>query len=100
MVLGRVEPALEASQPEEQHGFRRGRRLEEHLVSANLVIDKLLAAGKPVWIVSLDLSKAFDRVNGLNCGPLLLHMVFPNIWSGLFNAFTASKKGALKVRWT
>ena len=43
MVLGRVEPALEASQPEEQHGFRRDRRLEEHLVSANLVIDKLLA---------------------------------------------------------
>ena len=63
MVLGRVEPALEGSQPEEQHGFRRGRRLEEHLVSANLVIDKLLAVGKPVWIVSLDLSKAFDRVN-------------------------------------
>ena len=32
-------------------------------MSANLVIDKLLAVGKPVWIVSLDLSKAFDRVN-------------------------------------
>ena len=63
MVLGRVKPALEASQPEEQHGLRRGRRLEKHLVSANLVIDKLLAVGKPVWIVSLDLSKAFDRVN-------------------------------------
>ena len=63
MVLARVEPVLEASQPEEQHGFRCGRRLEEHLVSANLVIDKLPAVGKPVWIVSLDLSKAFDRVN-------------------------------------
>ena len=63
MVLARVEPVLEASQLEEQHGFRCGRRLEEHLVSANLVIDKLLAVGKPVWIVSLDLSKAFDRVN-------------------------------------
>ena len=62
MVLARVERVLEANQPEEQHGFRGGRRLEEHLVSANLVIDKLLAVGKPVWIVSLDLSKAFDRV--------------------------------------
>ena len=63
MVLARVELVLEANHPEEQHGFRGGRRLEEHLVSANLVIDKLLAVGKPVWIVSLDLSKAFDRVN-------------------------------------
>ena len=72
MVLARVEPVLEANQPEEQHGFH-GRRLEEHLVSANLVIDKLLAVGKPVWIVSLDLSKAFDRVN----------------WSKLWAALTA-----------
>ena len=62
MVLAQVEPVLEASQPEKQHGFRCGRRLGEHLVSANLMIDKLLAVGKPFWIVSLDLSKAFDRV--------------------------------------
>ena len=40
MILGRVEPFLEAAQPEEQHGFRSGRRIEEHLVTANLVIDK------------------------------------------------------------
>ena len=73
MVLARVELVLEANQPEEQHGFRGGRRLEEHLVSANLVIDKLLAVGKPVWIVSLDLSKAFERVN----------------WSKLWAALTA-----------
>ena len=63
MVLARVGPVLGASQPEEQHGFRCGRRLEEHFVSANPVIDKLLAVGNPVWIVSLDLSKAFDRIN-------------------------------------
>ena len=61
MVLAPVEPVWETSQPEEQHGFRCGRRLAEHLVSANLVIDKFLAVGKPVSIVSLDLSKAFDR---------------------------------------
>ena len=75
MALARIEPVLEANQPEEQHGFRGGRRLEEHLVSANLVIDKLLAVGKPVWIVSLDLSKAFDRVN----------------WSKLWAALTAHR---------
>ena len=40
MVLARVEPVLEANQPEEQHGFRGGRRLEEHLVSASLVMTR------------------------------------------------------------
>ncbi len=63
MVLARVEAVLKANQPERQHGFRASRRLEEHFVSANLVVDKLLAVSKPPWIVSLDLSKAFDRVN-------------------------------------
>ena len=33
MILGRVETQLETHQPEEQHGFRGGRRVEEHLLS-------------------------------------------------------------------
>ena len=30
MILGRIEAQLESTQPEEQHGFRSGRRVEEH----------------------------------------------------------------------
>ena len=63
MILGRIERCLEDGQPEEQHGFRSGRRLEEHLVAANLISDKFFAANRPLWIVSLDLSKVFDRIN-------------------------------------
>ena len=63
MMLARVEPALEIHQPQEQHGFRKGHRIEEHLLTANLVVDKLLAVSTPIWIISLDLSKAFDRVS-------------------------------------
>ena len=35
LVLGRIEATLEQHQPEEQHGFRSGRRIEEHLLTAN-----------------------------------------------------------------
>ena len=70
-LLGRLEQFLEAGQPEEQHGFQPGRRLEEHLVTANLVLDKADAVGIPVWIISLDLSKAFDRVH------------WPALWTAL-----------------
>ena len=63
LILGRVEEVLESKQPEEQHGFRPGRNLEEHLLTANLLLDKTAAAGITVWIVSLDLSKAFDRIH-------------------------------------
>ena len=71
LLLGRLEQFLEAGQPEEQHGFRPGRRLEEHLVTANLVLDKADAVGIAVWIISLDLSKAFDRVH------------WPALWTAL-----------------
>ena len=54
---------LETHQPEEQHGFWGGKRVEEHLVTTRLVLDKFSSAHVPTWIVSLDLSKAFDRVH-------------------------------------
>ncbi|MCV6574647.1 MAG: reverse transcriptase family protein, partial [Cohaesibacter sp.] len=58
-----MEDALEATQPEEQHGFRQGRRIEEHLLTANICLQKTLAANVPLWIISLDLSKAFDKID-------------------------------------
>ena len=63
MILGRIEAVLGAHQPEEQHGFRKHRRMDEHLLSATLFLDKAWDKGIPVWIVSLDVSKAFDRVS-------------------------------------
>ena len=42
---------------------RKGRRIEEHLLTANVIINKTFACGRPIWIISLDLSKAFDRVD-------------------------------------
>ena len=40
--------------------FRAGGFLEEHLLTANLFLEKTLAANILVWILGMDLSKAFD----------------------------------------
>ena len=61
LVLDRIEHQLDDHQPEEQHCFRRGKRIEEHLLTANVFLDKALDVGIPVWVVILDLSKAFDQ---------------------------------------
>ena len=42
LVLERIELQLDDHQPEEQHGFRRGKRIEEHLLTANAFLDKTL----------------------------------------------------------
>ena len=57
LVLGGMEPPLGAGQPEEQHGCRADKRIEEHLLTTDFVLDKTLPLDVPVWIVSLDLSK-------------------------------------------
>ena len=55
MMLARMEPALVIHQPVEQHGFRKRHRIEEHSLTANFVVDKLLAvntrrmASLPTW---------------------------------------------------
>ena len=36
--------------------------MEEHVLTTNLGLDKSGGAGLPLWIISLDLSKAFDTV--------------------------------------
>ena len=36
MILDRIEALLEANQPEEQHGFRKHRRMDEHLLGQGL----------------------------------------------------------------
>ena len=54
---------LEACQRQEQRGFHPQGRLEPHLVFANLLVDNFLAINKFVWVISLDLSKAFDKVD-------------------------------------
>ena len=63
MILAQIEGTLETSQPEEQRGFRSKRRIQEHLLTFNVILDKTLEMDQALWIISLDLSKAFDRVN-------------------------------------
>ena len=73
LILGRIEEPLEHAQPEEQHGFRtyvrggKNRGIEEHLLIANMVIDKTLLANRPLWILSFDLSKWIGMLYGAVC---------------------------------
>ena len=53
MILARVDLLLETAQPEAQHGFRSGRRIEEHLVTPNLLIQESWGVNMLLWIVCI-----------------------------------------------
>ena len=72
LFLDGIEHQLDDHQPEEQHGFCRGKRIDEDVFTANVFMDKALDVGIPVWVVSLDLSKGFDRVHWPTLGKSLL----------------------------
>ena len=98
LVLEGIEHQLDDHQPGEQHGFRRGKRIEEHLLTANVFLGKTLAVGIPVWVVSLDLSKAFDRAHwpalwkSLREQGISEHMVWmiSNLYDGQFGEVIGS----------
>ena len=62
LMLGRMEDAIEASQPDEQHGFRRGRRIEEHFLTADVWLQKLWLQKHRFWIIDLDLAEMVHSI--------------------------------------
>ena len=62
MLYGRLRPLLDAHQSEEQTGFRAGIRIEDALMILETLSSRCSEFQTPLWIASLDLKKAFDRV--------------------------------------
>ena len=71
MMHERLRQTLEAAQPPSQAGFRKGYSTDDDLFAACQLMEKCAEWGLPLWIVSLDLSKAFDRVR------------WPALWAAL-----------------
>ena len=71
MIYNRLLPILDSHQSHDQFGFRPGIRLEDALVVLETLISKTREWNIPLWIASLDLKKAFDK------------MSFPSIFSAL-----------------
>ena len=62
ILYNRILPIWDRHQSHGQTGFRPGVRIEEALCVAEIMIGNTLEYYIPIWIASLDLRKAFDRV--------------------------------------
>ena len=62
VLHGRLVDVLEREQSDEQMGFRPKRGADDAFIVLESVVSRALEFNSPVWIVSVDLSKAFDRI--------------------------------------
>ena len=61
-VYERIRTHLDSRQAEDQYGFRRKRSTSQALLVLENIMGKALEFNTDIWIISLDLRKAFDRV--------------------------------------
>ena len=63
LLYHRLSPTLFHHQSHDRHAFTPGIRIEDALLCAEVVIENSLEFHKPLWILSMDLRKAFDTVD-------------------------------------
>ena len=63
LLYNRISPILFSWLSEEQHAFTPDKRIEDALLQAEIVIEHSLEFNIPLWLLSMDLRKAFDTVS-------------------------------------
>ena len=62
MLYYRLIPIVDQYQPDDQFGFRRDKRIEDIFAILENIIGKTDEWNLPVWMISMDLRKAFDTI--------------------------------------
>ena len=63
LLYNRISPILFSYQSRDQHAFTPNLRIEDALLCAETTIQYALEFNVPLWLLSMDLRKAFDTVS-------------------------------------
>ena len=63
LIYNRISPQLFQHQSWDQHGFTPGIRIEDALVCAEITIEHHQEFQLPLWMLSMDMRKAFDTID-------------------------------------
>ena len=63
VLYNRIADIIDAKLSKEQFGFRPGRGCADAVHVARMIVEKSLEWGEELWIATLDVEKAFDRVH-------------------------------------
>lgn len=76
IIQNQLWPIVEAEVPESQCGFRVGRGCPDAIFCVRQLIEKAYEHHSSIFLVFIDLYKAYDSVPDLPCGLLLLGLAF------------------------
>ena len=93
----RLRYILQAQQGDEQMGFQPGRRCDDALFVLETVVQKAVDKHMPLWMISLDLQKAFDRVEWRPLSEALLCQGVPAEYCSLIAALYSNQLGVLNA---
>lgn len=95
LVYARLHPVLEKYQSHDQFGFRIDRRIDDVFGIVENMIGKCGEWNLPVWICTLDLRKAFDRILHQPLFEILRHQNIHDGYLHLLGVLYKGQKGTI-----
>ena len=95
MLHDRLKPLLETEQSMDQVGFRRGTGIDHALAVFESDCGGGIEWSSEIWFASLDLTKAFDRVEHNQFFQALREQHVPQPYIALLRAICSSQSGAV-----
>ena len=95
MLHDRLQPLLETEQSMDQIGFRRGTGIDHALAVFETVCGKSIEWNCEIWFASLDLTKAFHRVEHNQLFQALREQHVPQPYIAFLRAIYSSQSGAV-----
>ena len=95
LVYNRISPYLFKHQSWDQHGFTLGIRIEDALLCAEVAIEHHLEFQLPMWMLSMDMRKAFDTIDHSALMQSLRSKGLPEEYISLLTILYADQKGVV-----
>ncbi|KAG6454358.1 hypothetical protein O3G_MSEX008707, partial [Manduca sexta] len=97
IINTRISPTIEAKQPIEQAGFRKGFSTIDHIHTIELIIEKYQEQQRPLYLAFIDYQKAFDTVTHASIWESLKEQRVNEKYIRVIRSIYSNNKGKIKL---
>jgi hypothetical protein len=97
LINTRISISLEAKQPIEQAGFRKGFSTIDHIHTLELIIEKYQEQQRPLYIAFIDYQKAFDTVSYTSIWKTMKEQEVEDIYINVIKSIYNNNIGRVKL---